>query len=116
MKKLGFLLLFIPVLAFANTLNLGAIGQTATESVEGLALMVSAISYLCGMVFAVIAIVKFNAYKVNPTQEKLSTPIVLLLIATALVWLPTSFGSVATTLFGGTDNALNSGGNADIWG
>jgi hypothetical protein len=40
------------------------------------------------MGFAVGAIAKFKAHKDNPTQVPLSTPIVLLFVATALIFIP----------------------------
>jgi intracellular multiplication protein IcmD len=51
---------------------------------------------------AVGAIVKFKAHKDNPTQIPIGTPIALLFVGAALIFIPTVFKVSGATLFGGS--------------
>jgi intracellular multiplication protein IcmD len=82
-----------------------SIGQIATQiitSFSGLAKLVTAGSYIAGMGFALSSILKFKQHKDNPTQIPIGTPIALLFIAAALIFLPTIFGSANQTIFAGS--------------
>lgn len=76
-------------------------GGVATNpvSIGSLAQLITAGSYVGGFAFAVGAILKFKAHKDNPTQASISTPIVLLFVAAALIFLPSIFKSTGGTLF-----------------
>jgi intracellular multiplication protein IcmD len=52
------------------------------------------------MAFAVAALAKFKQHKDNPTQPAISTPLALLFIGAALVFIPTIFASAGQTIFG----------------
>jgi intracellular multiplication protein IcmD len=66
-------------------------------------------SVLAGLGFALAAILKFKAHKDNPTQIPVGTPIALLMIAVALLFLPYIFGAAGASVFGGSAESGLSG-------
>ena len=56
-------------------------------------------SYLAGLGFSVGAIMKFKAHKDNPTQIPIGTPVALVFISAALLFLPTILGIAGATMF-----------------
>ncbi len=86
--------------AFAQDLTLGTVATTVTDSMTGIAKLITAGSLVAGMAFAVGAILKFKQHKDNPTQIPVGTPIALIFIAAALLFLPTIFSTLGNTLFG----------------
>lgn len=95
--------LTVAVEAMAQATFSGGIGQVAaqvTTNISNLAKLVTAGSYVAGMALAVGAIVKFKAHKDNPTQIPIGTPIALLFVGAALIFIPTVFQVSGSTLFG----------------
>lgn len=93
--------LFLSQDVYAQTsTGLGGIAQNITKSFEDLGKLMIAVSYLAGIGFAIAAIFKFKQHKDNPTQIPLGTPIALLVIGIALVFLPAFFGPAGETVFG----------------
>lgn len=88
--------------AFAADVSLGTAALQITGSLSALASLITAGSYVAGFGFAVGAILKFKAHKDNPTQIPVGTPIALLFIAVALIFLPAIFSVTEQTIFGGT--------------
>jgi len=88
--------------AFAKNISIGSLAYHITESLGNLARLITAGSYIAGFGFAVGAILKFKAHKDNPTQIPVGTPIALLFIAAALIFLPAIFGVTEKTMFGGS--------------
>jgi intracellular multiplication protein IcmD len=74
-------------LAFADD-SLGNVAKTVTGSFKDMGKMMVGIAYLGGFGFAIAAIFKFKQHKDNPTQIPLGTPIALLVIGIALIFLP----------------------------
>ncbi|NKB46538.1 MAG: type IV secretion protein IcmD [Legionellales bacterium] len=88
--------------AYAGTsLNIGDIASNVLKSFENLARLITAASYLAGLGFAIGAIMKFKQHKDNPTQIPIGTPIALVFIAAALLFLPSILGVTGQTVFGG---------------
>lgn len=104
------LLCFTPW-AFAVTTgpSLGDVSATVTGSFANLAKLITAAAYVSGMGFALAAILKFKQHKDNP-QIPIGTPIALLFIAAALIFLPTIFGVAGSTIFGGSASAAGVSG------
>lgn len=106
MKKLslalfGLMCLVIGAAAFAQTsMGVGAVAAKVTSNVASIAKLITAASYVAGMAFAVGAIVKFKAHKDNPTQIPIGTPIALLFVGAALIFIPTVFRVSGQTMFG----------------
>lgn len=82
--------------------TIGAIATGVTESFAGLAKLITAGAFLAGIGFAMAAIFKFKAHKDNPQQIPIGTPIALLFVAAALMFLPLVYGSMGETIFGKT--------------
>ena len=51
--------------------------------------LITAGSYLAGLGFSIGAIMKFKQHKDNPTQVPIGTPVALMFIGAALLFLPT---------------------------
>jgi intracellular multiplication protein IcmD len=86
--------------ALAAISGVGSVAAQVTSNVGNIARLVTAASYVAGMAFAVGAIVKFKAHKDNPTQIPIGTPIALLFVGAALIFIPTVFRVSGSTLFG----------------
>ena len=104
MKKVLLGVLFVAcVSAGTAALALSGIGSVATKvtgNLGSVAKLITAGAYVVGMAFAVGAIVKFKAHKDNPTQIPIGTPVALLFVAAALIFVPTVFKVSGSTLFG----------------
>lgn len=100
-RILSFLAMFFFILeAHAGATTIGDVAANITQSMGALAQLATAGAYVAGFGFAIAAILKFKAHKDNPTQIPVGTPIALLLIAVALIYIPTIFGVTGATLFG----------------
>ena len=84
----------------ANNMTIGGMASSIADSVGSLAKLITAGSYLAGLGFSVGAIMKFKQHKDNPTQIPIGTPIALVFIAAALLFLPTILGVAGATMFG----------------
>jgi len=74
--------------------------QTIRSDMASVAALITASAYGANMAFAVGAIVKFKAHKDNPTQIPIGTPIALLFVAAALLFIPTILDVPGQTMFG----------------
>lgn len=83
-----------------NSADLGTVAETITDTFDSLAMLITAGSYIAGLGFAISAILKFKAHKDNPQQVTVGTPIALLFVAAALIFLPSILGVTGNTLFG----------------
>lgn len=88
------------VMAGGGGKSLGDVGTEVTKSMSGVAKLITAASYVAGVGFAMMGMLKFKAHKDNPTQVPLSQPIVLLCIAAGLVFLPNIISSGGQTIWG----------------
>ncbi len=84
----------------AAGLTVGGMADQITTSFTSLTKLIVAGSYLAGLGFSVGAIMKFKQHKDNPTQIPIGTPIALVFIAAALLFLPTILGITGETMFG----------------
>jgi hypothetical protein len=89
-------------LAQSGSTGIGGVAKTVTGNVSAIAKLITAAAYVAGMAFAVGAIVKFKAHKENPTQIPIGTPIAMLFVGAALIFIPTVFKVGGQTLFGGS--------------
>ena len=102
---------------YADTgLDLGTVAGNITGSMQSLAKLISAMSYVLGMGFAVGAVFKFKAHKDNPTQIPVGTPIALIFIAAVLIFLPSIFDVAGSTLFGSGAQKADVAGNNSYTG
>jgi len=96
--------------------SLGEVAERVTTSFTNVAKLITAGAYVAGMGFAVTAVLKFKAHKDNPTQVPIGTPIALVFIAAALLFLPELFKISGITLFGADLDTAGPGGTELIPG
>lgn len=96
----GVFFIYEPCFAQGTNLTIGGVASLITQSFRNIARLITAASYLSGLGFAIGAIMKFKQHKDNPTQIPIGTPIALLFIASALLFLPNVLGVSGVTLFG----------------
>lgn len=94
--------------------SLGSVAQTVTDSMTNVAKLITAASYVAGVGFAMMGMLKFKAHKDNPTQVPLSQPIVLLAIAAGLVFLPNLISTGGSTIWGGSADKGAATGESSI--
>lgn len=110
---------FYTNLALADTSgddNLGKVASTITGSFGQLAKLITAGAYMAGIGFCMASMLKFKAHKDNPTQIPIGTPIALLFIGAALIFLPNIFKIAGYTIFGGTSGAGGISGTTGLSG
>jgi intracellular multiplication protein IcmD len=83
-----------------GSLSIGGMASQITKSFVNLTKLITAGSYLAGLGFSIGAIMKFKQHKDNPTQIPIGTPIALIFIAAALLFLPSILGVAGVTMFG----------------
>lgn len=91
--------------AYASSMDIGDVAQQVTSTFAQFAQLITAASYIAGLGFAVAAILKFKAHKDNPQQITVGTPIALMFVAAALIFLPSMFQVAGQTLFGTAGSA-----------
>lgn len=89
--------------AFAAEQTIGDIAENITGSFQQIGQLILAIAFVAGLGFTMAAIFKFKQHKDNPTQIPLGTPIALLGIGVALIFLPGIIEPAGETLFGDQD-------------
>jgi len=99
-----------------GVMTLGDMALTITKSFEGLAKLITAGAYMAGIGFVMASMLKFKAHKDNPTQIPIGTPIALLFVGSALIFLPHIFIIAGYTIFGGTGGAAGISGNTGLAG
>jgi intracellular multiplication protein IcmD len=98
--KLLAMLMFSGAVLADTSLTLGGMASTITGSFEQLTKLITAASYLAGLGFSIGAIMKFKQHKDNPTQIPIGTPIALVFISAALLFLPSILDVAGATMFG----------------
>ena len=87
--------------AWAAAKTFGEVAARVTGTFGQIAKMITAGAYIAGLGFTVGAILKFKQHKDNPTQIPVGTPIAMLFIAAALVFMPSLLGMTGESLFSG---------------
>ena len=84
--------------------SLGTMASTLTKTFGSVGKAVTALSYIAGLGFAIASILQFKQHKENPSQTPIGKPVSQILIAAALLFLPSMFSAVGNTIFkeGGT--------------
>ncbi len=80
--------------------NLGTMASSVTGTFSNIGLMITGGSYIAGLAFSIGAIMKFKQHKDNPTQIPIGTPIALIFIGAALLFLPSILSVTGQTMFG----------------
>jgi len=85
--------------AFAQS-GIGGLASNVQKSFGPIAKLITGASFVAGLGFALAAILKFKAHRDNPQQVPVGTPIALMFIAVALLFLPHLFSVAGKTVFG----------------
>lgn len=96
----GFLLVIFSGLAIAGSQSLGDVANNITKSMNNVAKLITAASYVAGVGFAMMGMLKLKAHKDQPAQVPLGQPIVLIVIAVGLIFLPNLISTGGVTLWG----------------
>lgn len=94
--------------------DLGAVASNITNTMTNVAKLITAASYVAGVGFALMGMLKFKAHKDQPAQVPLSQPIVLLAIAAGLVFLPSLITTAGSTVFGSAKSNASAKGTGVI--
>jgi intracellular multiplication protein IcmD len=97
--------------AAAGATTLGSMASSITNTFGKVGLMITGGSYIAGLAFSIGAIMKFKQHKDNPTQIPIGTPIALVFIAAALLFLPSILSVTGTTMFGTKGTTAGPGGS-----
>ena len=100
----------------SSMLSLGGVSNQIRSNFSDVAKLITAAAYIAGFGFAFTAILKFKAHKDNPTQIPVGTPIALLFIAAALIFLPSIFAVGGRTVFGSQAQAGGISGTSIVPG
>lgn len=114
-KGLVVLLMFFATDVFSADQNLGSIATNITKNFDALTQLITACSYIAGIGFSVGAIIKFKQHKDNPTQVTIGTPIALVFVAAALLFLPSILNVTSATLFGSSGGSVGGGAAGTIY-
>ena len=111
-KKILFSFSFLVLVLMATnvlaaTTSVGALASNVFNNFGRLTKLIVGGSYLAGIGFAVGAVMKFKAHKDQPTQITVGTPVALVFISAALLFLPTILHIAGGTMFGGSGAALS---------
>lgn len=84
----------------ANSPTITGLVSNVTGTTQQLGTLIVSIAYVAGLGFAMGSILKFKQHKDNPTQIPIGTPIALLFVSAALMFLPSVFRMAGTSIFG----------------
>lgn len=84
----------------STSTQIGEIASNVTGNFDEVAQLITAESYIAGSAFAAASILKFKSHKDNPTQIPIGTPIALVAVAAALLFLPTILSTAGATEYG----------------
>jgi len=90
----------LPPAGGASAVDIGEVADTVTTNMANLTKLITASSYIAGLAFSLGSIFKFKQHKDNPTQVPLGTPVALIVVAAALLFLPTILSTAGKTMFG----------------
>jgi intracellular multiplication protein IcmD len=84
----------------ASAITLGNMASAVTSTFTQVGYAITGGSYVAGLAFSIGAVLKFKQHKDNPTQIPIGTPIALVFIAAALLFLPSILSVAGYTMFG----------------
>ena len=114
LKLLKIILTLTPATVIADQYpTISTMAASITTQVNAIANLLSISAYIAGVGFALSGILQFKTHKENPQQVPLSKPIVMILIAAALLFLPSVLTIAGNSLFGPhAVSAATAGGGA----
>jgi len=107
----------LPAIVLADGGDITAIASTVTTEATAIAKLLSITAYVAGVGFALAGILQFKAHKENPTQTPLSKPVVMMIVAACLLFLPTILNIAGASLLGSSAvSAASAGGGSSLSG
>lgn len=94
--------------------SMGAVAGTVINSLGPVAQVISAISYISGFGFVIVAFFKLKQHKDNQAQVPVTNGLAMLAIGAALIFAPSVFQMVGATLFGTSATASGVSGITTI--
>lgn len=80
--------------------DITAIATSVKTQATSIATLMNVAAYVAGVGFALAGVLQFKAHKDNPQGTPLSKPIVMIVVAAALLFLPTVMNIAGQSLFG----------------
>ena len=106
MAVLSPVVMFAGDAAAANTdSGIAGIANRVAGNLSAIADLIGQIAFVAGMLFFVSAVFKFKQHKDNPTQVPVGTPLSMLAISAALMFMGNFINPLGETLFGGTGDS-----------
>jgi intracellular multiplication protein IcmD len=102
--SLTLLLLSTGVMA-ASGQTLASLGSNIVTQANAIAKLMAVAAYVAGVGFALAGVLQFKAHKDNPQQTPLSKPVVYIVVAAALLFLPTVMSVAGSSVFGSGNKA-----------
>ena len=103
---------FSPVLLLAGDgesgdtdAGIAGIANRVAGNLSAIAALIGQIAFVAGMLFFVSAVFKFKQHKDNPTQVPVGTPLTMLVISAALMFMGNFINPLGETLFGSSPGA-----------
>ncbi len=107
----GMALLGLSTIAIAGSGgDLTTIAKTVTKQADAVARLLSVLSYVAGVGFAMAGILQLKAHKENPQQVPLSKPVVMIVVAACLLFLPTILATAGASIFGSSATSAATAG------
>lgn len=103
--------------AIASGSDVAAVATTLTNEINAVDKLLSVTAYVAGVGFALGGILQFKAHKENPQQTPLSKPVVMIVVAACLLFLPTILSIAGASIFGSSaTSAASAGGGTNLSG
>lgn len=117
-KLISFLFLIITAHTIqAQGESIATVASKVTEQADAISKLLSITSYVAGVGFALAGILQFKTHKENPQQTPLSKPVVMIIVAACLLFLPTIIDVAGNSLFGtSARSAASAGGGSHLSG
>lgn len=84
--------------------TLSDVAEVISQNLEALPKLITEGAYPSGLAFSLAALMKFKEHKDNPTHVTIGAPVSMLLIAAALLFLPSILNVAGYTMFGDSSN------------
>lgn len=112
LKCVAIFLVFLGLTAMATSSSegLGTVAANIYGTFGNLTKLITGCSYIAGLGFSIGAIMKFKMHKDNPTQVPIGTPIALVFVAAALLFLPSMLSTTGQTVFGSSSTVSGPSG------
>jgi len=98
-------------LLYAEPTGIAKISNRISSNLSAVANLISQVAFVAGLGFFVSAVFKFKQHKDNPTQVPIGTPMSMLAISAALMFMGNFITPLGETLFGtGAQAGANAAG------